>query len=64
MKKHVIYTGSAVAKQVLAHWHDFVLHFVKVLPFEYKRAMDEMKLAMIDEKLARIREEEQLGVTY
>jgi len=64
LKKHVIYTGSTVAKQVLANWHDFVQHFVKVLPFEYKRAMDEMKLAMIDEKLARIREEEQLGVTY
>ena len=64
LTKHAHHTGSTVARQVLANWHEFLPHFVKVLPFEYKRAMDEMRLSMIDEKLARIREEEQLGVTF
>ena len=64
LEKHVKYTGSTVAKEILLNWHEHVPKFVKVMPVEYKRAMDEIKLAMIDEKLAHIREEEQLGVTY
>ncbi|MBN2078510.1 MAG: glutamate synthase large subunit [Spirochaetes bacterium] len=64
LEKHLRHTGSAVARDILAGWRDYLPMFVKVLPFEYRRAMDEMKLAKIDEKLARIRDEEQLGETY
>jgi glutamate synthase (NADPH/NADH) large chain len=64
LEKHVRHTGSTVARDILHGWHDYLPKFVKVLPLEYKRAMDEAKLSMIDEKLARIMEEEQLGVTY
>jgi hypothetical protein len=34
------------------------------MPFEYKRAMNEMKTALIDAKLKMIRFEEQLGETF
>jgi glutamate synthase (NADPH/NADH) large chain len=64
LEKHIRHTGSAVAKDILHNWHEYISKFVKVLPLEYKRAMDEQRLAQIDEKLARIREEEQLGATY
>jgi len=64
LEKHVKHTGSTVARDILHGWYEFLPKFIKVLPLEYKRAMDEMRLSMIDEKLARIREEEQLGVTY
>ncbi|TFH41771.1 MAG: glutamate synthase subunit alpha, partial [Chrysiogenales bacterium] len=64
LQKHLRHTGSGQARDILARWRDYLPKFVKVLPFEYKRALDEMKLAKIDEKLARIREEEQLGATY
>jgi glutamate synthase (NADPH/NADH) large chain len=64
LEKHVKHTGSTVARDILHRWYEFLPKFIKVLPLEYKRAMDELKLSMIDEKLARIREEEQLGVTY
>ncbi len=64
LEKHLKYTGSTVAKEILTNWHEYLTKFVKVLPLEYKRAMDEQRLAQIDEKLARIREEEQLGATY
>ena len=43
---------------------DFLPKFVRVLPLEYKRALNDMKNAMIDEKLKAIREEEQLEVTF
>jgi glutamate synthase (NADPH/NADH) large chain len=64
LQKHVKYTASSVAKDILRSWYDYLPKFVKVLPLEYKRALDEMRLAQIDMKLARIKEEEQLGVTY
>jgi glutamate synthase (NADPH) large chain len=64
LEKHVKYTGSTVAKDILLSWHEYVPKIIKVMPLEYKRAMDEQKLALIDSKLARIREEEQLGVPY
>ncbi|PKN69978.1 MAG: glutamate synthase large subunit [Deltaproteobacteria bacterium HGW-Deltaproteobacteria-12] len=64
LEKHLKYTGSKVAKDILLRWHEYVPKIVKVMPLEYKRAMDELKLSMIDDKLARIREEEQLGETY
>ncbi len=64
LEKHVKHTGSTVARDILLKWYEFMPKFVKVLPLEYKRAMDEQKITMIDEKLKRIREEEQLGATY
>ncbi len=64
LQKHIKYTASAVAKQILKNWHEYLPKFVKVLPLEYKRALDEMKIAQINTKLARIIEEEQLGASY
>jgi len=64
LQKHVKHTSSAVAKDVLMNWHDYLPKFMKVLPLEYKRALDEMRIAQIEAKLARVREEEQLGATY
>jgi glutamate synthase (NADPH/NADH) large chain len=64
LRKHVNYTGSPVAQAVLAHWHDYLPKFMRVLPLEYKRVLQERKLAEIDRQLATIREEAQLGAPY
>ncbi len=64
LQRHVKHTGSSVAKDVLRNWYGYLPKFVRVLPLEYKRALDEMRIGQIEAKLARIREEEQLGVTY
>jgi glutamate synthase (NADPH) large chain len=64
LQKHVKFTASTVAKNVLKNWHEYLPKFVRVLPLEYKRALDEMKIAQINTKLAHIIEEEQLGVAY
>jgi len=63
LHRHVRYTGSSLAREILEHWYDYLPKFVKVISFEYKRALNEMKMLQIDEKLKRIREEEQLEVT-
>ena len=40
---HVHYTGSALAQNVLDQWYRFMPKFVKVLPLDYKRVLDQMK---------------------
>ena len=43
--RHLRYTSSSVAEQVLIHWDQYQPRFVKVMPRDYKRAMRAMKLA-------------------
>ncbi|HPF04499.1 MAG TPA: glutamate synthase large subunit [Spirochaetota bacterium] len=64
LKKHIHYTDSALAKDIIMKWYDYLPKFVRVLPLEYKRAMNEMKISLIDEKLKAIREEEQIMESY
>lgn len=42
---HQQYTGSTVAAGVLADWEGAVPQFVKVMPTDYKRVLDERKQA-------------------
>ncbi len=41
--RHLEYTGSEVARRVLANWSEFVANCVKVMPTDYKRVMQLMK---------------------
>ena len=41
IEKHEHYTGSTVARSVLANWQDSVRAFVKVMPTDYKRVLEE-----------------------
>ena len=45
IEQHHEYTGSTVAEQVLADWENCVLQFVKVMPTDYKRVLEEMRQA-------------------
>lgn len=45
MTKHVNYTGSERAKELLSNWETARTKFVKVMPNEYKRALTEMAAA-------------------
>ncbi|MDR1104873.1 MAG: glutamate synthase large subunit [Treponema sp.] len=62
IEKHVYWTGSAWAREILLSWDENRRKFIKVLPVEYKRALQEMKLAELDRKLYEIREREELEV--
>jgi glutamate synthase (NADPH/NADH) large chain len=39
---HHTYTGSARAKEILDNWTTYRTKFVKVMPVEYRRALQEM----------------------
>ena len=42
IEKHLHYTGSARARKILAEWSDYLPKFVKVMPVEYRRALQEL----------------------
>lgn len=44
---HHHYTGSTRAKDILDHWETYRPKFVKVMPVEYRRALEEMELMRI-----------------
>ena len=46
IEKHLKYTGSAVAKTLLDDWQTSVGQFVKVMPTDYKRVLEERKTAV------------------
>jgi glutamate synthase (NADPH) large chain len=43
VQRHVLHTQSARAKWLLDHWEDSLKRFVKVVPKEYRRALQELK---------------------
>jgi glutamate synthase (NADPH/NADH) large chain len=58
--KHIYWTGSVYAQSILDKWTQTKSQFVKVLPVEYKRALQQIMLAELDRKLLGIREHEEL----
>ncbi|MGO8840170.1 MAG: glutamate synthase large subunit [Methyloceanibacter sp.] len=42
IENHLHYTGSERARSILANWSEYLPKFVKVMPVEYRRALEEM----------------------
>ena len=49
--RHMLYTNSLLAEQILVNWDEYQPRFFKVIPFEYKKVLQEMNLAKIRTKL-------------
>ncbi|MGA3306638.1 MAG: glutamate synthase large subunit, partial [Stellaceae bacterium] len=47
ISRHARFTGSALAEKILADWKIWYPKFHKVMPIEYRRALNEMKAAAI-----------------
>jgi len=43
IEKHRLYTNSHRAQEILHNWSYYLPHFVKVMPVEYRRALQEMQ---------------------
>jgi glutamate synthase (NADPH/NADH) large chain len=50
IENHLHYTGSSRAKAILDDWSSYLPKFVKVMPVEYRRALEEMAKAQIADK--------------
>ena len=44
IEKHLHYTDSSVARTVLDNWEVYLRKFVKVMPVDYRRALEELQL--------------------
>lgn len=51
INKHLIYTQSSLAAKILTNWEEYLPRFVKVIPFEYKKVLEELKLKELERKL-------------
>ena len=45
VEKHRHYTGSDRARVILQEWNEYLTRFVKVMPVDYRRALEEMQQA-------------------
>jgi glutamate synthase (NADPH/NADH) large chain len=56
INKHLLYTQSSLAANILTNWEEYLPRFVKVIPLEYKKVLEEKKLRELEKKL-RLSEE-------
>jgi len=52
IRKHYLYTGSALAGRMLDDWNRYVEEFIQVVPIEYKRVLQEEQMAKLQQKIA------------
>ncbi len=51
INNHLLYTQSMLAARILTNWEEYLPKFVKVIPFEYKKVLEEQKLVELKKKL-------------
>ncbi len=51
---HYEHTGSKVAEKILSNMDDYMDQFIKVVPYEYKKVLQELQLEELKKKLATI----------
>ncbi len=54
IENHYKYTNSELAKKILDNWRDYVDKFIKVVPIEYKKVLQEEKMEAINKKIAQV----------
>jgi glutamate synthase (NADPH/NADH) large chain len=54
IRQHYLHTGSALAGRLLDNWTRVIDDFIQVVPIEYKRVLEEEKMARLHEKIADI----------
>ncbi len=52
ISRHLQYTNSELAKRILDNWPDYAEKFIKVVPIEYKKVLQEKKVAELNKKIA------------
>jgi glutamate synthase (NADPH/NADH) large chain len=54
ISRHFELTGSRVAENILADPDRYMDRFIKVIPYEYKKVLQEIQLEEIRKKLAKV----------
>ncbi|MFW5756528.1 MAG: glutamate synthase-related protein, partial [Tangfeifania sp.] len=51
INNHLVHTQSTLAARILTNWDEYLPKFVKVIPFEYRKVMEEQKIIELQKKL-------------
>lgn len=54
ISKHYEYTGSKLAEKILSEMHLYIPKFLKIIPFEYKKVLQEQKLAELNKRISEV----------
>ena len=54
VRQHYLHTGSALAGRLLDDWGHSVEDFVRVVPIEYKRVLQQEQMARLSQKIAEV----------
>ncbi|MFV0471187.1 MAG: glutamate synthase large subunit [Paludibacteraceae bacterium] len=54
ISKHYKYTGSPLAKKILDNWKAYIEKFIKVVPIEYKKVLQDEKTEALKKKIAEL----------
>lgn len=54
INNHYDYTKSPLAKRILDNWSEEVNRFIKVMPIEYKKVLQEEKMEALKKKIANV----------
>jgi glutamate synthase (NADPH/NADH) large chain len=57
INNHFLYTRSEQAERILVNWDEYLPKFVKVIPLEYKKVLEEQKISQIIQKIQRTEDE-------
>ena len=51
LNRHLTHTQSTKAQDILVNWQKYLPMFIKVIPFEYKKVLEEQKVRELEKKL-------------
>jgi glutamate synthase (NADPH/NADH) large chain len=54
IRRHYDFTGSKKAKMILDDLNTYLPMFIKVVPYDYKKVLQEQKLEEIRQKIANV----------
>ncbi|MBN2275669.1 MAG: glutamate synthase subunit alpha, partial [Bacteroidales bacterium] len=57
INNHYLYTRSELAEKILVNWDEYISKFVKVIPLEYKKVLEEQKISQLLEKIKQTEDE-------
>ena len=57
IQQHYEYTSSSLARRILDNWDEYLPRFIKVIPFEYKKVMQEIQIKAIEDKYEDVTQE-------
>ncbi|MBN2814564.1 MAG: glutamate synthase large subunit [Bacteroidales bacterium] len=57
INNHYLYTRSDLAERILVNWDEYLPKFIKVIPLEYKKVLEEQKLKQLLQKIQHTEDE-------